>query len=107
MAFTAQDVKDLREKTGCGMMDCKKALTEIIERDEQSHAADHGNVFLHRHLKARHERPYKRLCDAIGYQIADADIHSEAHNDLPIPLFILKGEILVEKIAQYTAEKVV
>ena len=26
--FTAQDVKDLRERTGCGMMDCKKALTE-------------------------------------------------------------------------------
>ncbi len=28
MAFTAQDVKKLREMTGCGMMDCKKALTE-------------------------------------------------------------------------------
>jgi elongation factor Ts len=28
MSFTAQDVKDLREKTGAGMMDCKKALTE-------------------------------------------------------------------------------
>ena len=28
MAFTASDVKDLRERTGCGMMDCKKALTE-------------------------------------------------------------------------------
>ncbi len=27
MNFTAQDVKELREKTGCGMMDCKKALT--------------------------------------------------------------------------------
>ena len=27
MAFTAQDVKTLREITGCGMMDCKKALT--------------------------------------------------------------------------------
>lgn len=27
MSFTAQDVKALREKTGCGMMDCKKALT--------------------------------------------------------------------------------
>ena len=26
-SFTAQDVKALREKTGCGMMDCKKALT--------------------------------------------------------------------------------
>ena len=26
MAFTANDVKELREMTGCGMMDCKKAL---------------------------------------------------------------------------------
>ncbi len=28
MNFTAQDVKNLREITSCGMMDCKKALTE-------------------------------------------------------------------------------
>jgi len=28
MAFTATDVKNLREMTGVGMMDCKKALTE-------------------------------------------------------------------------------
>ena len=28
MSFTAQDVKTLRERTGCGMMDCKTALTE-------------------------------------------------------------------------------
>ena len=28
MAFTAKDVVDLREKTGAGMLDCKKALTE-------------------------------------------------------------------------------
>ncbi len=28
MAFTANDVKTLREKTGVGMMECKKALTE-------------------------------------------------------------------------------
>ncbi len=28
MAFTAKDVQSLREKTGCGMMDCKKALVE-------------------------------------------------------------------------------
>lgn len=28
MAFTASDVKALREKTGVGMMECKKALTE-------------------------------------------------------------------------------
>ncbi|MBQ2669938.1 MAG: elongation factor Ts [Clostridia bacterium] len=28
MAFSAKDVKELREMTGCGMMDCKKALVE-------------------------------------------------------------------------------
>lgn len=28
MAFTALDVKTLREMTGCGMLDCKNALTE-------------------------------------------------------------------------------
>ena len=28
MAFTAKDVQALREKTGCGMMDCKNALKE-------------------------------------------------------------------------------
>ena len=28
MAFTAKDVVALREKTGVGMMDCKKALVE-------------------------------------------------------------------------------
>ena len=28
MAITAAMVKELREKTGAGMMDCKKALTE-------------------------------------------------------------------------------
>ena len=27
MAFTAKDVQTLRERTGCGMMECKKALT--------------------------------------------------------------------------------
>lgn len=28
MSFSAQDVKDLREKTGAGIMDCKKSLEE-------------------------------------------------------------------------------
>ena len=29
MAITAQMVKELREMTGAGMMDCKKALVEV------------------------------------------------------------------------------
>ena len=38
-AFTAQDVKTLREKTGCGMMDCKKALVET--NGDMSKAVDY------------------------------------------------------------------
>lgn len=37
MAITAQMVKELRESTGAGMMDCKKALQEAegnMERAE-------------------------------------------------------------------------
>ena len=36
MSFTAQDVKDLRERTGAGMMDCKKALGECSGDMEKS-----------------------------------------------------------------------
>ena len=35
MAFTAKDVQTLRERTGVGMMECKKALEEAEgDRDQ-------------------------------------------------------------------------
>src|SRR5213595_2096426 len=36
MEVNAKDVKDLREKTGAGMMDCKNALTEAKGDMEQA-----------------------------------------------------------------------
>ncbi len=39
MAITAQMVKELREKTGAGMMDCKRALTET--NGDMEAAIDH------------------------------------------------------------------
>jgi elongation factor Ts len=36
MAITAEMVKNLREKTGAGMMECKKALTETNGNEEQA-----------------------------------------------------------------------
>jgi len=36
MAITAEMVKNLREKTGAGMMECKKALTESDGNEEQA-----------------------------------------------------------------------
>ena len=35
MAITAKDVQKLREMTGVGMMDCKKALVEADGRSEE------------------------------------------------------------------------
>ena len=32
MSLTASMVKELREKSGAGMMDCKKALSEIMAK---------------------------------------------------------------------------
>ena len=43
MAFTAADVKNLREMTGCGMMDCKKALTEAdgnMDKRSEEHTSE-------------------------------------------------------------------
>ncbi|MBI5078860.1 translation elongation factor Ts [Candidatus Saganbacteria bacterium] len=36
MTITVETIKDLREKTGCGMMDCKAALTEANGDFEQA-----------------------------------------------------------------------
>lgn len=36
MSFTANDVKTLRERTGAGMMDCKKALSECNGRFDEA-----------------------------------------------------------------------
>ena len=37
MAITAAMVKELREMTGAGMMDCKKALTQTDGNMEKNH----------------------------------------------------------------------
>ena len=49
MAFSAADVKNLREMTGVGMMDCKKALTAAdgdIDKAVQWDYQDQVTAFL-------------------------------------------------------------
>jgi len=36
MAFTAKDVQELRQRTGAGMMECKRALEETNGNMEQA-----------------------------------------------------------------------
>ncbi|MBQ8424984.1 MAG: translation elongation factor Ts [Clostridia bacterium] len=70
MAFTASDVKALRERTGAGMLDCKNALTEcngdmdkaadwLREKGiakaakKASRTAAEGSVFLYNHMNGK------------------------------------------------------
>ena len=43
MAFSAKDVKALREQTNVGMMDCKKALTEALFDAVELHTGLHDD----------------------------------------------------------------
>ena len=68
MAFTAQDVKTLREKTGCGMMDCKKALTAA--NGDMDAAID----FLREQGLAKQEKKAGRIAaEGIALALTNAD----------------------------------
>ena len=82
-------------------------MAEVVERDENAHAAEHCSVFADGNGKARQNRRYDRLCNTVGHKIAQANIRRKARDDLPIALFIPERVVLIEKIAQYAAEKVV
>ena len=67
-AFTAQDVKTLREKTGCGMMDCKKALTNAD--GDMDKAID----FLREQGLAKAAKKASRIAaEGIAYATTNAD----------------------------------
>ena len=70
-SFTAQDVKKLREMTNCGMMDCKKALTEtdgdmdkaieFLREKGLATAAKSGQNCRRRYSKSIYERQCRRF----------------------------------------------
>ena len=68
MAFTAQDVKALREKTGCGMMDCKKALVQAD--GDMDKAID----FLREQGLAKQAKKASRIAaEGVAYATTSAD----------------------------------
>lgn len=67
-AFTAQDVKALREKTGCGMMDCKKALTQA--EGDMDKAID----FLREQGLAKQAKKASRIAaEGVAYAVTSDD----------------------------------
>ncbi len=67
MAFTAKDVAALRAKTGCGMMDCKKALAEA--NGDMDKAID---FLREKGLAAATKKAGRIAAEGIAYAAADA-----------------------------------
>ena len=68
MAFTAQDVKTLREKTGCGMMDCTKALTQA---DGNMDAAI--DILREQGLAKQAKKASRIAAEGVAYAATNAD----------------------------------
>ena len=69
MSFTAQDVKELREVTGVGMMDCKRALTECDGDMEKAidYLREHG-------LAAAQKKAGRIAAEGVAYAAVFNDI---------------------------------
>lgn len=68
MAFTAKDVQTLRERTGVGMMDCKKALTETDGDMEKA-----IDILREKGLAAAAKKSGRIAAEGLVYAFADAD----------------------------------
>lgn len=66
--FTAQDVKQLREATGCGMMDCKKVLTEAGGDMEKA-----TELLRERGLAAANKKAGRIASEGMVYAMVDED----------------------------------
>ncbi len=66
MAFTAKDVQTLRQMTGCGMMDCKKALTE--SNGDMDKAVEY---LREKGLSAAAKKAGRIAAEGIVYAVAD------------------------------------
>jgi len=103
MNFTAKDVQLLREKTGVGMMDCKKALTESDGDMEKA-----TELLREKGLAAAEKKSSRIAAEGLVYAFVDTDkkvgaiveINSETD-------FVAKNadfQAFVQKIAEIVAQ---
>ena len=90
MAFTAQDVKNLRETTGVGMMDCKKALAESDGDFEKA-----VEWLREKGLAAAQKKAGRIAAEGVAY--------AEVYNDIGVVVevnaetdFVAKNETFIE-----------
>ena len=88
-------------------LECKEPLTYIVQRDEQAHTHQHGTVFLNGNAHSAEQMVYKRLGDTVSDSITNGNVGNKSKYNFEVTLFILESIVLIQKIAQYTAEKVI
>ena len=104
MAFTAKDVQLLRERTGVGMMDCKKALTETDGDMEKA-----IDILREKGLAAAAKKSGRIAAEGMVYAYVDnakkvgvvVEVNSETD-------FVAKNadfQAFVKKVAEVIAEK--
>lgn len=69
MAFTAKDVQTLRERTGVGMMDCKKALTQADGDMEKA-----IDILREKGLAAAAKKSARIAAEGIVYAVAENNV---------------------------------
>ena len=99
MAFTAKDVKELRERTGCGMMDCKKALTETDGDFEKA-----IEYLREKGLAAATKKAGRIAADGMAYATVDKEnkigVVVEVNSETD---FVAKNEMFREFVADVAA----
>ena len=93
MAFTAQNVKELREMTGVGMMDCKRALTESDGDMEKA------VLFLREHgLAAAQKKAGRIAAEGVAYAavIDGVGVAVEVNSETD---FVAKNEMFTDFVA--------
>ena len=104
MAFSAQDVKNLREQTGCGMMDCKKALTESDGDFEKA-----IEYLREKGLAAVQKKAGRVASEGLVYAVADQEKNVGAMVEVNSETdFVAKNESFrefVQQVAKVVLEK--
>lgn len=103
MAFTAQDVKTLRERTGCGMMDCKKVLSEADGDMEKA-----AELLREKGLAAANKKAGRIASEGMVYAVSDVDSELGAVIEVNSETdFVAKNEsfqMFVQDLAQIVME---
>ena len=104
MAFTAKDVQTLRERTGVGMMDCKKALSETDGDMEKA-----IDILREKGLAAAAKKSGRIAAEGLVYAFVDEDkkvgVVVEVNSETDFVAKNVDFQNFVKTIAEIVAEK--